>query len=180
MQLFIDAGVDVKRKGKHGVTALHSAALRGAPEIVKLLLDAGADVNAQTDIERATPLHFLASTYITQDLNTMTEVNITLGLETNPTIIELAEQKKTMLKPTLIDPAKVLTLLLEHGANIHALNAYGEKPVDILRGKPIFDDADPETTMLADQLREMSIPDTSNRRALRVAFEAATAVSTAK
>lgn len=180
VQLFIDAGVDVKKKGEHGVTALHSAALRGASEILNLLLAAGADANAKTERQHATPLHFLASTYITQDLNAQTEAHITLGLETNPAIIELAKQKKEILRPTVIDRAATLTLLLRHGADIHALDARGRKPVDILRPEPIFDDADPEANVLAAQIQEMSISSTSERTALYAAFEAATAVVTTK
>jgi ankyrin repeat protein len=52
--------VDIRNKSEHtgsvGETALHAAAFWGRPEIARLLIDAGADVNALTD-RKSTPLH---------------------------------------------------------------------------------------------------------------------------
>jgi ankyrin repeat protein len=43
-----------------GSTALHHAAWRGHADVVKLLLQAGADVNAKTRSNSETPLHLAA------------------------------------------------------------------------------------------------------------------------
>ncbi|WP_257283971.1 ankyrin repeat domain-containing protein [Endozoicomonas sp. SESOKO1] len=53
-------GADVNaRVTKDNKTPLHLAAKSGCPEAVDCLLEAGADVNASTSIDRA-PLHFAA------------------------------------------------------------------------------------------------------------------------
>ena len=55
-QTLLDAGADVKPQNKrNGASALHYAASVGHTEIVKLLLKAGADVNAK-DFQGRTPL----------------------------------------------------------------------------------------------------------------------------
>ncbi len=55
-QTLLDAGADVKPQDKrNGASALHYAAIVGHTEIVKLLLKAGADVNAK-DFQGRTPL----------------------------------------------------------------------------------------------------------------------------
>mgnify|MGYP000096003847 CR=1 FL=1 len=43
-----------------GWSALHAAALKGCAEVVKILVDAGADLNAQLKSDGRTPLHFAA------------------------------------------------------------------------------------------------------------------------
>ena len=53
------AGVDVTALSSYGETALHIAGLSGSRKVAKLLLDAGADVNAHTpegETEWMTPI----------------------------------------------------------------------------------------------------------------------------
>lgn len=62
-QLLINAGANVNAQDVYGTTALHLAAWYEHPEMVKTLLENGAQVNAQTntlgnwDTDGATPLH---------------------------------------------------------------------------------------------------------------------------
>ena len=53
---------DGRLEGKTGYTALHFAAREGHLNIVKLLIDHGADVNKQTTVGGATALHRAAFT----------------------------------------------------------------------------------------------------------------------
>jgi ankyrin repeat protein len=54
-RLLLDAGADVNRQGAGGFTALHSAAQSGDVELVKLLLERGADRGLRaSDGKRAT------------------------------------------------------------------------------------------------------------------------------
>jgi ankyrin repeat protein len=47
-RLLLDAGADVNAQGDGGFTALHSAALNGDEELVRLLLERGADASVTT------------------------------------------------------------------------------------------------------------------------------------
>ena len=48
----IKAGADAKQRGPNGETMVMFAARNGNPQAVKLLLEAGADVNAQRNDPR--------------------------------------------------------------------------------------------------------------------------------
>ena len=58
MELIKD-GVDVNKPGPEDKTALHLAAARGYPRMCSILLEAGADANAESNGE--TPLDFAKS-----------------------------------------------------------------------------------------------------------------------
>ena len=47
-RVLLDAGADVNRQGEGGFTALHSAAQNGDEELVRLLLERGADPGLAT------------------------------------------------------------------------------------------------------------------------------------
>lgn len=50
----LDEGADVNGKGIDGLTALHHAARRDNAGVIRLLLGAGADVNARTGVDART------------------------------------------------------------------------------------------------------------------------------
>ena len=56
----LSAGADVNVKGDGGRTPLHEAAFNRHKEVVELLIDKDADVNAMDELEGLTPLHFAA------------------------------------------------------------------------------------------------------------------------
>ncbi len=49
--------IDVNSTDKYGWIPLHDAAMQGDPQIVRLLINAGANINAQDKEEKWTPLH---------------------------------------------------------------------------------------------------------------------------
>lgn len=57
MRNLLDKGVDPNLEDKNGYTALHYAARAGHIGVCKILLNAGASVNAATRAGKATPLH---------------------------------------------------------------------------------------------------------------------------
>jgi ankyrin repeat protein len=57
LQLLLSNGAIVDAKDRHGQTPLHWAACIDYPTGVRLLLDHGADIQAQAGVSRVTPLH---------------------------------------------------------------------------------------------------------------------------
>jgi uncharacterized protein len=51
-RLLLDAGADVNGRGEGGFTALHAAAQNGDEELIRLLLERGADPELATDDDR--------------------------------------------------------------------------------------------------------------------------------
>ena len=91
-------------KFDRGCTALHVASYLGSPEIVKLLLDAGEDIEAQ-DSRGLTPLHWA----------------------TRPSY------KGWSHKRTADGVVAAMKVLLDHGANINALDEDGLRPAAYVR-----------------------------------------------
>src|SRR5579859_1674410 len=58
VKALLDAGADPNKRDRLGATALHDAAWNGYREIVELLLDHHADVNARHLEAGSTPLHY--------------------------------------------------------------------------------------------------------------------------
>ncbi|WP_432735854.1 ankyrin repeat domain-containing protein [Maridesulfovibrio sp. FT414] len=54
---YIDRGVDVDERDSYGATALHAAMFQNNIRIIRMLIDAGYDVNAQGTENGFTPLH---------------------------------------------------------------------------------------------------------------------------
>lgn len=52
--------VQYRNPNAHGRTPLHRAAECGSPDVVRLLLDRGADINARDELNGVTPLHLAA------------------------------------------------------------------------------------------------------------------------
>lgn len=113
----------------HGVTPLHLAAHRDNPAIVKALIDAGADVNAETPPQSVgdgydTPLHF-ATEY--NDNPAVVTALIDAGADVNArNFASWTPLHKAAWNS--VNPA-VFTVLLDAGADPAARDRYGEPPV---------------------------------------------------
>lgn len=57
LQILLAHGADVSAANNRGETSLHLASRWGYAALVEKLVEAGADVNARTDVDGATPLH---------------------------------------------------------------------------------------------------------------------------
>lgn len=87
----------------HGWAPLHQAAAEGSLEIANLLIDAGADVNVPSDIDRGpcAPIE---------------------GAPPKDTPLHIAAEN---------DQAQIAMLLLAHGAEVNARDYAGNTPLDI-------------------------------------------------
>ncbi len=81
-------------RNKSGATPLHTAALGGDAEVVKLLLDHGAEINARDQESGATPLSYAASLGRAEvvDLLLTRGADATLKNTRGQTPLDLAEQ----------------------------------------------------------------------------------------
>lgn len=114
-------GIDVNSKDKLGRTALMNAVQMGNDNAVRMLLDAGADVNAQNS-SLETPL-WIAALY-------------------SQTVSQLAKYGSAdLVAQTRLGFENIISLLLNRGANEELANDRGKKPIDVLdpEFKPLFE-----------------------------------------
>lgn len=119
------AGADVNQRDASSRTALHMAASRKSAEIVVLLLDAGADVDAEADATagRVHPLHWAA--------NFGRAANVKALLEHGAKVDVVTLQGDTaLLLAAKSGHVEVAEALLQAGANPLAEEAtYGDTPI---------------------------------------------------
>ncbi|MFC1835774.1 ankyrin repeat domain-containing protein [Thermodesulfobacteriota bacterium] len=119
-----------------GLTALHIAAIKGRPKMIKLLLDKGAKVNGKTDRDGSTVLMTAAQ------FEQATAVKLLLdhGAKVNAR----DDKRQTALMRVTISvekgTPKIAKLLLDHGANANARDKKGWTPLHFLLGAEKLND----------------------------------------
>lgn len=113
----------VGARGDIGETPLHRAALGGHLDIVRLLVDSGADVNATNTEHGSTPLHDAASKGHTQVVDVLLASGAAVDVKTRRgfTPLHLAS------KGSHIDAAQ---RLIAAGADVNAEDEDGSTPLD--------------------------------------------------
>jgi ankyrin repeat protein len=131
-------GADVDVRGKVGRTPLHSAAWYGDLEMVRLLLNYKADVNARCD--KGWPLiHYASEGFqgsvipnICQSSPDVVRLLLEHGADVNAQISGSDRSGRTPLHVTAeFNTAGVVCVLLEHGANVDAEDSQGRTPFQI-------------------------------------------------
>ena len=136
MTKLLDEGADLTGAD----TALHRAAVRGASDVVSLLIERGMDVNVvDASSGGTTPLH---RAVLCQSLETVrllldagADVNAKAEFGTTPLMIALPNDRQDVLAredhrrrfPKWTDPRlAMIELLLDAGADVEAVDAYGQ------------------------------------------------------
>jgi ankyrin repeat protein len=146
----LNNGVDVNAKSSelpYGWTALHHAIENGHSEIAKMLLDAGADVNATIEEREYTP-HYDNSDYVSgyqydgmsvirmAYFNNRIEILKMLfekGADVNTTIDNV---NNTFLHiASLRGKLEMVKMLLDAGADVNAKNDDGETAIDLAKSQ---------------------------------------------
>ena len=118
MELLIDTGLGIHaHRGSLRQTLLHEAAMKGNPNIVALLLERGAKVNA-VDRQRQTPLH------LATDQNHLLVIERLLVGGSNVNLLDRRRQGALHLSARRGD-IRVIDALLKHGAPLETTNKSG-------------------------------------------------------
>lgn len=115
--------VDVHEEGYNG-TPLFLAAAKKSPEIVKILLEAGANVNGTTSI-RAMPLHNAAG----QDSPEIVKILLEAGAHVNAATGLRATPLHNTAERTRGHCLEIAKILLEAGADVNAQDHRGATPL---------------------------------------------------
>lgn len=134
--LLADPRVEVNRSMDYGLTALHRAADEGNTQHVRLLLDAGADVNARNDVT-TTPLHDWALARRGK-ADTLALLLAAPGIDVNAA----GDSGRTALMITVVtENARMLSLLLrDERVNVNATDHEGMTAL-MLAARPVRNDA---------------------------------------
>jgi len=108
------AGADVDAAQGDGMTALHWAAELGAEEMVKVLLEAGARVDAGTRLGDFTPLHVAA------ERTHPGVVRALLDAGANPNAVSSLSGEAPLHHAAKTGNVEIIEALLDHGADVDA------------------------------------------------------------
>ena len=125
VQAYLDSGVDINARDENGSTPLHIASLNGQEQVVELLINRGAEVNATSEIGGWTPLHMAASKNHIQVVSFL----IKKGADEDAKAIIGGW---TPLHWAALEGHKdIVELLIKLGANINSKDNMGNTPLDL-------------------------------------------------
>jgi ankyrin repeat protein len=165
----LEGGADVTEAQGDGLTALHAAAERGHVEITKLLISAGAALEAETRIGRYTPLHLAGRGGHGRVVIALVEAGANVDATTSNTGVTPLH-----LSAAAVGGEQAVATLLDHGAQVNAREASsGQTPLMFAAaydrsaavGELLSRGADPAiSTKVIDVLRSVAIDREANRR----------------
>ena len=147
LQLLIKKGAKINELGMLGESPLHYSASSGEVEIMKYLLEHGADVNQKTNEGECTPLHYATGNIsriedtvsllldYSADVNAVSSLGNTLlhmvvNIYSHPITERLTHEDENRLQ-------RVAEFLLIRGADINIRNKKGKTPIDLCRFSPL-------------------------------------------
>lgn len=132
VQILTENVTNINLRNDQGQTALHKASRRCHPGIISILLNHGADVDAQ-DNGGSTPLHIVISDARPLDGKGDTEQAVGVLLEHGADINLRNHEGQTALHQASRhdDTGYIMHLLLKHGPDVNALDNNGSTPLHL-------------------------------------------------
>lgn len=125
IDLLLDHGVDVDARDEMGYTPLHRAAKNGSPRAFAALLKRGADPSARAN-DGVTPLHLAAKCRSENS----TAIAVLLMKTRQSMVHDIDNIGTTALHQAAMGgSAKMVDLLLKHGAHVRAVDYSGAEPL---------------------------------------------------
>jgi ankyrin repeat protein len=126
-----DRKPDINKKYLHDFTVLHISIINRHNEIVKILLDQGADIESETTMRRR-PLHLAV---IVGEFD-ITDFLLSCGAEINSFD---TDNNTALHHASRMGHKEIVELLIYKQAKINIKNIYGETPLDIVCNLEIFE-----------------------------------------
>ena len=127
-------GADANVLGNYGKTPLHSTVSYGDLEMIQVLLDYKADVNAR-DLSSWTPMHYLSQGFLhpawlrdAPQLSDAARLLLERGVDPNARTNDGSTPLHKAVQCRTVD---IVRMLLEHGANVGAEDDGGKTPLQI-------------------------------------------------
>jgi ankyrin len=127
-QLLLDRGADVNTRRKDHKTPLHLASYYGSAEIVRLLLDHGADLEAAWGNMGMKPLHQVSyGKYRSQEDGVrVTQLLLDRGADVNT---RRNDHQTPLHVASYHGSLEILQILIDHGAEVNAVDKFGKSPL---------------------------------------------------
>jgi ankyrin repeat protein len=128
-QLLLDSGADVNTRRKDDQTPLHRASYFGNVEIVRLLLDHGADPEANAEGNKGLkPLHLVSyGKYRSQaDGVRVAQLLLDRGAKVNA---RRNDRRTPLNLASYFGNVEIVQLLIDHGAEVNAVDDFGKSPL---------------------------------------------------
>ncbi|KAI1921726.1 hypothetical protein LOZ58_004207 [Ophidiomyces ophidiicola] len=122
VQLLIDRGMDVEATSNYGgQTALHIAANRGDDEVVRLLIENGANIDAVCSI-RNTVLHYAAMSCNVDTINLLINLGLTVNSNRETAFTPLHAAASALNEPAI-------RVLIDRGAKVQCISSDLNSPL---------------------------------------------------
>lgn len=135
-KLLIESGADVngEKESFYTSTPLFSASIKSDLELVRLLLNAGANVNAADNMGNSVLSALMSFEWAPEESDSIykiTELLLAANAEINSVDVEgNSVLTKAALNPSL--PLKMMQLLLDRGADVNSINSTGDSALSLL------------------------------------------------
>ncbi|MEN6426655.1 MAG: ankyrin repeat domain-containing protein [Phycisphaerales bacterium] len=131
VQRLLSDGVDVNSRDREGYTALHHAARQAHQELVKLLIEKGAEVNVVAGAGGETPLHAAVVCVYRDPVVKVGEKSVVRLLAAAGADLNAADADGAtpLHRATSLGNARAVKHLLAAGANANARDCRGETPL---------------------------------------------------